>query len=906
MPTAPQPRTPAPKAPPEPALRTAVRAAGLLVLVGAGPLALLHPLGVRIVWAVAVAALPLGIVLAGYHAWRRVCPLAFFATLGQRLKHQSKRKAGEWLGRHHLDVQAALLAGALALRHLGANEAPWALALLFVAVILAALTVGFLYTGKTWCNHLCPVGLVEKLYLEPTQLAAPEGNSQCSACTACKKNCPDIDLEQAYWKEADLPARRRAYYLWPGLVLGYFVYPWLATGTWNAYGSAAWAPAGSLPGLLSPGLFFVPQFPRILAVPSTLAAFALLGGMAFRLIEAAFRRAGSDEDQARHRCMALAAFAGFLLFYGFAGRAALSLLPGWLGDVLGVGVVMAATLVLLGRWRRTEADFVHEKFARGLLKRWEWGDTPPTDNLSDLYLLHQERTQQKEARLAAYKATVRDLLAEGVVNQGNLRVLQRMRMELGIPDKDHDKLLSELDLEDRRLFDPAYQGSMEKQLQLDQYRQELESLLLDGAGGPPAPTVLEALRRAHRISEDEHEALLGDLRGEAGPIRARLHGPVAALLDLHLAALAADRMEALWAAEGPAGPAQTRRLSFLRHVLRWRQRQQLGQVLHILDLLPGAGDLRPFHRMLTSPSPGTERDLLQQLGALADQGPVAAELAALATLPTSIEDPLPHLQKTLADTSPYVRASALSLLASSRDPASETALRAALLDASPLVRDTAQSVLGAPQDLDEVVQALEDDDQAWLLRAAVQALPGSPGSNRAGQATLRHSAAALSRLAAPEAPLAALEKLMFLHGVPLFADLDPEDLEILAQSARERRWAPEDALCRQGEWSEDVFLLLRGSVRAWVVDPHGQSRVLGDSTGGTCLGEMAALDPAPRTATLTALTEVKALVLAGRAFRDTLRDRPEVSEGVLRVLTRRLRSVIGEVQGMASASRSGC
>ncbi|GLH70545.1 hypothetical protein GETHPA_20780 [Geothrix rubra] len=892
MPTAPQPRPAAQKAPPEPALRTAVRAAGLLVLVGAGPLALLHPLGVRIVWAVAVAALPLGIVLAGYHAWRRVCPLAFFATLGQRLKRQGKRKAGEWLGRHHLDVQAMILGTALALRHLGANDAPWALALLFAAVILAALSVGFLYTGKTWCNHLCPVGLVEKLYLEPTQLASPEGNSQCAACTACKKNCPDIDLEQAYWKEADLPARRRAYFLWPGLVLGYFVYPWLATGTWTAYGAAAWAPAGSLPGLRSPGLFFAPQVPKILAVPATLATFALLGWTAFRLVEAALRRAGSDAGRARHRAMALAAFSGFLLFYGFAGRAVLALLPDWAGDVLGVGVVMAATLVLLGRWRRTEADFVHEKFARGLLKRWEWGDTPPTDNLSDLYLLHQERTQQKEARLAAYKATVRDLLAEGVVNPGNLRVLQRMRAELGIPDKDHDKLLAELDLEDRRLFDPEFQGSMEKRLQLEQYRRELESLLLDGAGTPPSAPVLEALRRAHGLDEAEHQTILGELRGEAGPLRARLRKPADALLNLHRTGLAADRLESGWSAGAPVGPARARRLAFLRHVVRWRQRGEAGRILRILDLVPGGPDVGPLHRLLASSAPEALRDLLAALGAL------APELAALATLPTDPGDPEPALLLAAKDESIHLRAAALALLAQIQSPASEAALRAALLDPSALVRDTAQAALGASRELEEVAQALpgEDDEQAWLLRAAVQALPGGSGAGRAGQGTLRHSAASLSRLASPEAPLATLEKLMYLHGVPLFGELDPEDLEALARSARERRWAAEDILCRQGEWSDDVFLLLRGRVRAWVQTPEGRPRVLGDSTEGACLGEMAALDPAPRTATLTALTEVKALVLDGAAFRDSLQTRPEVGGGVLRVLTRRLRSLIREVQ----------
>jgi hypothetical protein len=844
---------------------------------------------VRIVWAVAIAPLPLGIVLAGYHAWRRVCPLAFFATLGQRLRRQGKRKAGEWLGRHHLDAQAAILATAMALRHLGANEAPWAIALLFAAVILMALTVGFLYTGKTWCNHLCPVGLVEKLYLEPTQLAAPEGNSQCPTCTACKKNCPDIDLEQAYWKEADLPARRRAYLLWPGLVLGYFAYPWLAIGNWSAYGPAAWSPGGAAPGLLSPGFFFAPAIPRLLAVPATLAAFALASGGAFRLIETAFRRAGSDEGQARHRAMSMAAFTGFLLFYGFAGQAVLSLLPAWLGDVLSVGVVMAATLVLLRRWRRTEADFVHEKFARGLLKRWEWGDRPPTENLSDLYLLHQERTQQKEARLAAYKATIRDLLAEGVVTQGNLRVLHRMRAELGIPDKDHDKLLSELDLEDRRLFDPEYQGSMEKQLQLDQYRRELASILLDGAGSAPSLPVFEALRRAHGIDEAEHQVILGELRGEAGPLRARLREPVTALLDLHSARRAADQLESEWRAETPMGPVRARRLAFLRHVIRWRQRGETGRLLRLLERLPGGPDAAPLQRLLTSTTPGALDELIAALGA------AAPELGDLATLPTDPGDPVSALLLAAKDESAHLRAAALALLAQLQDPAAEDALRTALVDASALVRDTAQAALGAPQGLEEVAQALPDadDEQAWLLRAAVQALPRA---GHAGQGTLRHSAASLGRLAAPEAPLATLEKLMYLHGVPLFEELDPEDLEVLAASARERRWVAGDTLCRQGEWSDDVFLLLRGRVRAWVQAPEGRSRVLGDSTEGAGLGEMAALDPAPRTATLTALSDVKALVLDGAAFRSSLQARPDVAGGVLRVLTRRLRALIREVQ----------
>jgi CRP-like cAMP-binding protein len=149
-----------------------------------------------------------------------------------------------------------------------------------------------------------------------------------------------------------------------------------------------------------------------------------------------------------------------------------------------------------------------------------------------------------------------------------------------------------------------------------------------------------------------------------------------------------------------------------------------------------------------------------------------------------------------------------------------------------------------------------------------------------------------------EAPLAALELLMFLHGMPLFAQLEPDDLETLAAASRERHFGPDESLCRQGERSDEVFLILRGRVRTWVLDAGGQPHSLGDSGEGTCIGEMAVLDPAPRAATVTALRDVLTLVLGGRVFRDVLHDRPAVAEGVLKVLTQRLRAMIQGTQSL--------
>jgi hypothetical protein len=865
-----------------------LRLTGLLVLASVVPLAFFLPAGPKLIWGLVVSALPLGIAVAGYYAWRRICPLAFLATLGQRFKLQRKRKVNDWFAAHGLEVQLALLAIGMAWRHLGANSTAWALAGLFALVIMGATAVGFLFTGKTWCNHLCPVGVIEKIYQEPSLLLPGEGNSQCATCSACKKNCPDIDLEQAYWKELDSAARSRVYYLWPGLVLAFFCYFYFAEGTWSNYLSGAWSRDPHLISkILGPGFFFAPVIPRLVAVPLTFLLFGLASLFLFSMLEKGLLARHSEDGAgalARHQCLALAGFAGFTLFYGFACRTLLANFPIWCRELLTLGIAMVATALLLMRWARNEASFVQEKLAKGLLKRWEWGDAPPSNRLSDIYLVHQERVQQRDARLKAYKATVRDLLAEGVLNRGNLLMLQTLRAQLGIAEKEHDKLLSELSLEEKQLFEPGFQGSREKRLQLDQYRHELESILL--GDHKPDAAALQSLQQIHRIRPEEHAQVMEDLRGDQGPMVSRLQDLVRLTLDLRRAGLAADdlvRGDRLLQAREETG----RRLSYFHYVLRWRQGQLLDQILHLLAVGLQEPQIQDRRQLLDAS--GNLEQTFEYLGAMTDCGAMGAALIPLTAKGASSGDIGSALRLVAQDHSPFMRASALTLLAYLGDEASDKVLRGALMDPAPLVRETAQSLLGVPLGLEPTLTALAEDEEQWLLRAAVQSLP--KGTLGPKQAAGEHTLGKVPDYLLP-AVLGTLDRLMFLQGVPIFAQLEPDDLVTLASTATVRTMAPDEVLCRQGDLSDEVFLLLKGRVRAWIRDQDGRPRSLGDSGEGACIGEMAVLDPAPRAATVSALTAGLVLVLQGRLFMEMLHERPTIAEGVLRVLTRRLRSMI--------------
>ena len=160
-----------------------------------------------VVWTIVIASVPVVIVLVGYHRWRRVCPLAFVAQLPAHLARPGTRKAGPWLEAHYYYAAFAVFFVSLWLRLIATNGDGHTISAFIGLLSLTALLVGALYTGKTWCNYLCPLSFIEKIYTEPHGLRETP-SSQCVPCTACKKAYPDINEENAYLFRRELLPQR--------------------------------------------------------------------------------------------------------------------------------------------------------------------------------------------------------------------------------------------------------------------------------------------------------------------------------------------------------------------------------------------------------------------------------------------------------------------------------------------------------------------------------------------------------------------------------------------------------------------------------------------------------------------------------------------------------------------------
>jgi hypothetical protein len=133
--------------------------------------------------------------------------------------------------------------------------------------------------------------------------------------------------------------------------------------------------------------------------------------------------------------------------------------------------------------------------------------------------------------------------------------------------------------------------------------------------------------------------------------------------------------------------------------------------------------------------------------------------------------------------------------------------------------------------------------------------------------------------------LSTIEKVIILKTVSIFAETPDEILADVAVVSTVSDVPAGEMIFQKGDVGDSLYIIASGRVRV-----HDGDRTINNLFTGNVFGEMAVLDPEPRSASVTAIEDTQLLCLDQQALYELIDDRPEVARGLLKVLSQHLRN----------------
>jgi len=127
--------------------------------------------------------------------------------------------------------------------------------------------------------------------------------------------------------------------------------------------------------------------------------------------------------------------------------------------------------------------------------------------------------------------------------------------------------------------------------------------------------------------------------------------------------------------------------------------------------------------------------------------------------------------------------------------------------------------------------------------------------------------------------------ISLMKATPIFSRLNEAGLKSVLKSAVEKKAKAGMKLVEKGKGGVGFYLILKG--KAEVIRDGEKLAELG---AGNFFGELSVIDGAPRTADVIAMTDTSCIVITQWAMKSLIENHPEIAQGMLEELVRRLRA----------------
>jgi HEAT repeat protein len=290
------------------------------------------------------------------------------------------------------------------------------------------------------------------------------------------------------------------------------------------------------------------------------------------------------------------------------------------------------------------------------------------------------------------------------------------------------------------------------------------------------------------------------------------------------------------------------RLTLLIDSIHDKSHRLAINALHAIGLLRDRESIFVAIENLKSRDPNQRANAMETLDSVGEQHVIKPLLRLWETGESTTPAPADWLLRVLTDRDAWIRACATLIAKTSIDPQ----VRSKLIEL-------------AQSDSDEIVRLTAGDGDVTM--DSIKTLP-------------------------------LMERILFLRRVALFTDLAPADLKAIASIAGERFYSDGDTIARQGETGNEMYIIVSGEVPVLSKLANEEMAEVARRKEGEVIGEMAIISHEPRTATLIAAGDVRCLCIDQKQFESIIRERPETSLAIMRVLITRVQQMAKVVQEM--------
>ena len=133
------------------------------------------------------------------------------------------------------------------------------------------------------------------------------------------------------------------------------------------------------------------------------------------------------------------------------------------------------------------------------------------------------------------------------------------------------------------------------------------------------------------------------------------------------------------------------------------------------------------------------------------------------------------------------------------------------------------------------------------------------------------------------------DRLILLKKSPIFSMVMTDDLRVVAQAMEKQEYFAGERIFEIGDQGDHLYIIVSGKVGISLESKPSSKSYIATLSSGDCFGEMNLLDDLPRSATAEVIEDTILLSLEKTRLRGLIQSYPDMSVGMLRSLSLRLR-----------------